>query len=157
MVNFKRTREGKWAVLGPAGEVFLGNVTVTKRGGRTRTVRVVALGEPFIPSWDPRPHRYGYLEARQEQPRRRPRRRRAPRRETPWHDQGAVVPQATVAIPLPPPMPTPKPNAAPLPLPPITQVPCSKEYREKRLAECERHQLRMLVDETVKACHPLAR
>jgi hypothetical protein len=60
-VAFKKTKSGKWAVVGPADEVEVGKVEVTTKAGKTKTVTVEKVGKTFTPSWADEPHRYGYL------------------------------------------------------------------------------------------------
>lgn len=62
MITYRKTKNGKWVAFGPAAEVRIGTVTITKRDGSTKTEIVESLGKPF----DVRgvPHVYGYLAER---------------------------------------------------------------------------------------------
>ena len=64
MVTFRKSKDGRWVAFGPASEVSLGTVSITKRDG-SRTLRIVeSVGRPF----DVRgvAHVYGYLAADRE-------------------------------------------------------------------------------------------
>ncbi len=60
MIVYRKTKEDKWAVFGPASEVKVGTVTVTKKDQSTKQERVVAVSKSF--NVDGVPHCYGYLE-----------------------------------------------------------------------------------------------
>lgn len=62
MLTYRKTKEGKWVVFGAAAEVRVGEVTVTKKDGTTKTEVVSGLGNPFAVNGVP--HVYGYLEPR---------------------------------------------------------------------------------------------
>lgn len=48
MLSYRKTKNGKWAVMGPANVVTAGaTVTVTKRDGTTKTERIGTVGKPF--------------------------------------------------------------------------------------------------------------
>jgi hypothetical protein len=60
IVYRKDRRTGAWNVFGPASEVRVGTVTVTKKDGTHRQERVVKVSKPF--DVDGVAHVYGYLE-----------------------------------------------------------------------------------------------
>lgn len=60
MIQYRKTRDGKWAVFGPCDEIEVGNVTVSKKDGGTKREKVVRLSKPF--DVDGVPHRFGYIE-----------------------------------------------------------------------------------------------
>jgi len=60
IVYRKDRRTGRWNVFGPASEVRVGTVTVTKKDGTHRQERVVKVSKPFDVNGTP--HVYGYLE-----------------------------------------------------------------------------------------------
>jgi hypothetical protein len=62
MIGYRKTRQGDWAVCGPATEVRVGAVTVTKRDGTTKTETVTRLGSVFETPEGPMV--YGYLAAK---------------------------------------------------------------------------------------------
>lgn len=62
MITYRKTKDGKWVAFGPASEVRVGTITVTKRNGETKSETVANVGRPFkIEGID---HVYGYLEPR---------------------------------------------------------------------------------------------
>ncbi len=64
MIQFRRDKRDpeRWNVFGPATEVRVGEVTITKKSGETQKRRVVGVSRPF--DVDGVPHVYGYLEER---------------------------------------------------------------------------------------------
>ena len=64
MIQFRRDKRDteRWNVFGPAREVTVGEVTVTKKDGTTQKRRVVAVSRSF--DVDGVPYVYGYLEER---------------------------------------------------------------------------------------------
>ncbi len=62
MITYRKTRKGEWVAFGPATDVKVGAVTVTKKGGATKTEYVTGVGRPF--NVNGVAHVYGYLEAR---------------------------------------------------------------------------------------------
>ena len=59
MISFRKTRQGDWAVFGPASEMNLGTVSACRRDGTVRRVNVVGMSRPFNVSGTP--HVFGYL------------------------------------------------------------------------------------------------
>lgn len=60
MATFRKTREGAWAVFGPANEVTPGSCSVNRADGSVRTVTVTSTSRPFDVNGVP--HVYGYIE-----------------------------------------------------------------------------------------------
>jgi hypothetical protein len=50
MINYRKTKQGTWVVCGPVAEVRIGQVTVTKKDGSTKTETVESIGKPFAAS-----------------------------------------------------------------------------------------------------------
>lgn len=77
MASYRKTRDEQWVVCGTVSEVRVGQVTVTKASGETKTEQVVSLGRPFTA--DGKQMVYGYLAPKSESntpaPRRAPGRR----------------------------------------------------------------------------------
>lgn len=67
MLQYRKTREGKWAVFGPVAELHEGAVTVAKKDGTRKTETVVRVSKPF--AVDGVPHAYGYLAEQTAPPR----------------------------------------------------------------------------------------
>lgn len=67
MLTFRKTRDGIWAVFGPAPEVLPGPCHVHRADGTVRTVTVTTTSRPFDVNGVP--HVYGYIEARDSSPR----------------------------------------------------------------------------------------
>ena len=59
MIVYRKLRCGRWGLCGPASEMRLGIVTVTKKDGSTKEESVCRLGEVF--DVDGVPHRFGFL------------------------------------------------------------------------------------------------
>jgi len=60
MIVYRQDRRtGRWNVFGPASEVHVGIVTVTKKDGTKRRESVEKVSKPF--DVDGVPHVYGYL------------------------------------------------------------------------------------------------
>lgn len=45
--QFRKNNQGAWVVMGPASEVRVGWVTVSKRDGRTSKVQIASVGQHF--------------------------------------------------------------------------------------------------------------
>jgi hypothetical protein len=61
MNTYRKTKEGRWVVYGPATDVRAGaSVTVTTKAGKTKTERIVSTGKTF--TVDGRTMVYGYTE-----------------------------------------------------------------------------------------------
>lgn len=61
MLTYRKTKQGDWAVFGPANELSEGPVTVTKKDGSTKAETVRRVSKSF--EVDGVPHAYGFLTA----------------------------------------------------------------------------------------------
>lgn len=57
--SYRKTKSGEWVVCGPAAEMHIGAVPVSKRDGSVKTEIIFRLGRPF--STDKGEMVYGYL------------------------------------------------------------------------------------------------
>ncbi len=60
-LHYRKTRDGQWVAYGPAAEVVVGEVEVTKRDCSTKRETIERVGRPFIS--DGAEMAYGYLRA----------------------------------------------------------------------------------------------
>lgn len=60
MLQYRKMKDGAWAVFGPVGEMKVGTVTVHKKSGETKAENVVKVSAPF--TVDGKPHCYGYID-----------------------------------------------------------------------------------------------
>lgn len=61
-ITYRKTGKGEWVAFGPASVIRAGaTVTVTKRGGETKTEHITSVGKPFTA--DGQQMVYGYLAA----------------------------------------------------------------------------------------------
>ncbi len=65
MTTYRKTKDGQWVVCGPATEVHLGIVTVSKKDGGAKQETVVKLGKPFLLNGTN--YVYGYIAPRSKQ------------------------------------------------------------------------------------------
>lgn len=65
MLTYRKTREGDWAVFGPAAELKAGAVTVRKKDGTRKTETVERVSKSFDVQGVP--HAYGYIQRQERQ------------------------------------------------------------------------------------------
>jgi len=59
MVTYRKTKNNQWVAFGPASELRIGEVRVSKKNGSTQLEDIVRLGNEF--SVNGVPHVYGYI------------------------------------------------------------------------------------------------
>jgi hypothetical protein len=59
VISYRKTKEGLWVAFGPAAEVHIGQITITKKSGETKSEKVEKVGNSFMVNGIP--HVYGYL------------------------------------------------------------------------------------------------